>query len=136
MKRTASVERSEVKRTRSEANFPSAAIEAYLKSNLKWKKTAFLGEALHGIRPLDLLMPLMIARTMGFLKRVHGGTMAVPFDKARIPNCQPFVDRETLETYPKINAKSRLECGTTLFFAPPVELLLCSRSFPRCFHRQ
>jgi hypothetical protein len=49
-------------------------------------------------------MPLMIVRTTGFLKRLHGGAMAAPFDKARIPNFQPFLDRVTLETYPKIKA--------------------------------
>ena len=78
-------------------------ILAYINSNLKWNKNTFVGEALCDVDMLSLLMPLMIVRTVGFLKRTQGvASMPAPFDKARIPNFQPFLDRLTLVTYPKI----------------------------------
>ena len=105
MKRTSSEPSGDAKRLCGKTPFEdSPSITAYLNGNLKWKKTAFFGEPLCGVDPLQLLMPLMIERTMGFLKREHGGSMTTPFDKARIPNFQPFLDRVTLETYPKINS--------------------------------
>lgn len=80
-------------------------ILAYINSNMKWNKNTFVGEALCGVDMLSLLMPLMMVRTVGFLKRKQGvASMPSPFDKARIPNFQPFLDRLTLVTYPRIKA--------------------------------
>ena len=77
-------------------------IVSYLDSNLEWEKNAFLGKPVCA-NPHSLLMPLMIIRTVGFLKRGEGIAMPDPFDKARIPNFQPFLDRVTIETYPRIS---------------------------------
>ena len=73
------------------------AIEQYVYHDFGWAKKKMNGHAI-GIPPLKLLMPLMIVRTVGFLKR----SMPAPFGDKRIPNFQPFLDRVTLETYLKV----------------------------------
>ena len=77
-------------------------ISAYINANLTWNKQKLTSMHVQGLKPLQLLMPLTVIRTVGFLKRQYGSEMAYPFATARIPNFQPFLDRLTLQTYPSI----------------------------------
>ena len=86
------------------------AIEKYVHHDFQISKKA--PQAACTVSPLGLLMPLVIVRTVGFLKR----SLPMPFTDKRIPNFQPFLDRLTLDTYPKVKALQRkwIEDGVSM----------------------
>ena len=87
----------------SDADRPT--IEKYVHRDFQISKKA--PHAACAVSPLKLLMPLMIVRTVGVLKR----SLPAPFADKRIPNFQPFLDRLTLVTYPKVKALQRRWVG-------------------------
>ena len=81
----------------------NSPVESYMDNPPKWEGKKLI-RSLQNVKPLSLLMPLMVMRTIGFLRRADGKAMPPPFDTARLPNFFPFLDRLTLESYPWIKS--------------------------------